>query len=374
MDSITSKVLPVSVIALGLTMAGCSTTQTSESTAASGDLSSSLMKKDQTISSLESRIGNLEGDLARERSISTDMQAHASQSTMSGGDQLLPPNAKAGECYARVFIPPQYRTDTEQVLRSEASERLEIIPAKFETGQEEVLVKEASERLELIPATYGMVEERVLVKPASTRLVAVPAEYKTETEKVLDKPEHTIWKKGSGPISKIDESTGEIMCLVTIPASYKTISKRVLVSPPSTREDKIPAAYKTVKKRVMLTPPETRKIVIPAEYKTVKVTKMVSPADSKTFAIPAKYETLTKRSKVSDGYLEWRSVLCETNISNGLVQRLQTALDKAGQNPGVIDGILGWRTLSAVKSYQKEKGLPTGGLTMKTLDSLGVKP
>ena len=26
------------------------------------------------------------------------------------GEALLPPNAKAGECYARVFVPPKYKT------------------------------------------------------------------------------------------------------------------------------------------------------------------------------------------------------------------------------------------------------------------------
>jgi hypothetical protein len=51
-----------------------------------------------------------------------------------------------------------------------------------------------------------------------------------------------VWKKGRGPIEKIDAATGEIMCLVEVPATYK-----VMDTPPTTREVTVPAEYKTVK-------------------------------------------------------------------------------------------------------------------------------
>lgn len=75
-----------------------------------------------------------------------------------------------------------------------------------------------------------------------------------------------VWKKGRGPVEKVDHSTGEIMCLVEVPASYKTVKKTVMVNPPGTRTIDIPAEYKTVKKRVMVEPPQERTISIPAEY------------------------------------------------------------------------------------------------------------
>jgi hypothetical protein len=62
----------------------------------------------------------------------------------AGGD-LLPPNAKAGQCYARVYTPPVYKTKHEQVLKRDESESVSIIPAKFETVEETVLVREASQ-------------------------------------------------------------------------------------------------------------------------------------------------------------------------------------------------------------------------------------
>lgn len=287
--------------------------------------------------------------------------------------ELLPPNAKPGECYARLFIPPVYKTETEQVLKKQASETLEIIPAQYKWVEERVLVKEASERLEIVPAEYEWVEEKVMVEPAMTKIEEIPAEYEWVEEKVLDKPAHTVWKKGAGPVQKINHSTGEIMCLVEVPATYKTIKKRLLKSPPKTHKVEIPAKYKTFKKQILKTPPTVKKVAIPAEYTTVKVKKLVSAAQEKRTPIPAEYQEVKKTKKVAEGRMEWRPILCQTNMTPVLITALQEALQRAGYNPGPIDGSVGFQTLTAVESFQREKGLASGGLTMETLKALGVQ-
>ncbi len=239
---------------------------------------------------------------------------------------LLPPGAKPGECYARVFIPPKYKTVTEKVLVKEASEKIETIPPKYEWVEKKILIKEPSYILKKVPAKYEWREEKVLVKPATT-----------------------VWKKGRGPIEKLDNGTGEIMCLVKVPAQYKTIRKRVLVRPPS-----------------------TQKIEIPAQYKTIRIKKLVEPAKTVKIKIPAEYKTITKKVKVSDGKLVWRRVLCETNMTPATIARIQRALKRAGFDPGPIDGVYGKQTQAAVRKYQIAKGLARGGLTTETLRSLGI--
>jgi hypothetical protein len=174
----------------------------------------------------------------------------------------MPSYAKAGECYARVYIAPQCKTATEQVMTRAASERVEQIPAKYET-----------------------VQERVMVKPASKRMEEVPAEYKTVQEQVLVEPAHTEWRAGRGAVEKMDQATGKLMCLVEVPAQYKTVSKQVLVKPATTRE-----------------------VEIPAQYEMRSVQKMVEPAHQKHIEIPAEYKTVTKTEKVSGGYWEWEKV------------------------------------------------------------------
>ena len=296
------------------------------------------------------------------------------QAGSMGGAELLPPNAKPGECYARVFVPPTYKNETTQVTTREASERVEIIPARYEKVTEQVLVREASKKVEVVPESYEWVEEKILVKPASERIVEVPAVYDTVKETVVDRPAHTVWKKGTGPIQKVDYATGEIMCLVEVPATYKTVTKTVLKTPATTRRIEVPAEYTTVRKQVITTPATTREVTVPAEYKTVETQKLVAPAEEKRVQIPAEQASVTRTVLASEGRIEWQPVLCETNASPELIKSMQLKLRQAGRYSGKIDGKLNAQTMAAVRSFQLAKGLPTSGqLTMETLQVLGVR-
>jgi hypothetical protein len=288
-------------------------------------------------------------------------------------DSLVPPNAKPGQCFTRIWNAPKYETVTRRQLVEDAGERIEVIPASYKSGTKRVLVKEASERIETVPATYKTVTERVLVKPASTRLQQVPAVYETVATRVLEKPAHTVWKKGSGPIQKIDAQSGEIMCLVEVPASYKTVQKRVLKTPATTKTITIPAEYKTVEKRVVATAATTRKVSIPAEYKTIKTTEVATAAQERRIKIPARYKNVTSQKLVSEGSMEWREILCETNMTKSRIMDIQKALQAAGHNPGTIDGNIGADTMRAVNAFQRTKGLPVDKyLNMATVRALGV--
>jgi peptidoglycan hydrolase-like protein with peptidoglycan-binding domain len=101
--------------------------------------------------------------------------------------------------------------------------------------------------------------------------------------------------------------------------------------------------------------------------------KLVSPAVEKRIPIPAKHKMVAKQSKVSDARMEWRQVLCETNTTRDLVMQIQQGLQQAGYNPGPVDGVLGGATLSAIDAYQRKNNLPTGGLTIQTIEKLGIK-
>lgn len=314
-------------------------------------------------------------------------------------------------------------------------------PASYETVSEEVLVKAATENVSIVPAEYQMVEKSVLVKEASTKLVQVPAEYATVEEQVIDKPAHTIWKKGKGPIQKIDEATGEIMCLVEVPATYKTIKRTVLKSPARTETVEIPAEYatvsvrevvsaaseertpvpavyntyqkqvlkqeagfvwhevhntehpastrtgnkicltetqpeyKTVARTIVTQPAVSQTVEIPAEYKEVKVTKLVSAASESVTEIPAEYKTISRRELVTDGYMAWRSILCDTNMTRQRVADIQKALINKGYDIGELgaDGVIGASTIKAVNAFQQDNDLPVDQyLNIQTVKALGV--
>ncbi len=366
-------VTAAALVSLSVVMvAGCTKEATTVATATT-DAERMLRDKERRLAALESQLAASKSQVVElQKRVETGTTVVAAAPTGLGGD-LFPPNAKPGECYTRVLVPANYETKTEQVLKRAASARVEVIPAKYEWAEEQVLVREASERIEVVPAEYGYAEEQVLVKPASTRLVEVPAEYGWEEERILVKPAHQIWKKGRGPIERVDHGTGEILCLVEVPAEYRTVRKKVVKSPATTRTVEIPAEYKTVRKKVVKKPATTRTITIPAEYNTVKVRKMVSPPQEKRIPIPEEYDTVTRRVKITEEHMAWREILCETNANPGVIRDIQRALTAAGYNAGTPDGRLGQQTLAAVAAYQRAKGLPTGGLTLRTIESLGIK-
>jgi len=326
----------------------------------------------------------------------------------------LPESAKPGACYAKFFQ-----------------------PAQFEDKKTELVVREAAHKIETAAAKHEWVEEKVLISDASTKKVEVPAVYETVTDKILVRPAYTTWKKGRGPIERVDNATGEIMCRVEVPAEYKEVKRRVVKTAASTKTVEIPAQYKTVRKQKLISAPSqvkkdiaaekttyttrikisdatvgwrpvgtqgpgsltgeklcqaelaartkkiTRRVVdvpatvntmdVPAETKIVKVRKLISAAAEKRIEIPKETQVVAQRQQVSDEKLTWRSVLCETNATPGIVTGIQRALKTAGYDPGPIDGVIGRQTFAAIDSYQMKKGLARGGLTKDTLDALGVQ-
>jgi len=163
------------------------------------------------------------------------------------------------------------------------------------------------------------------------------------------------------------------MCLIEVPATYKTISKQVLKRPASTRTREIPAEYRTVTKRVVATEATTKTIEIPAKYSNVTVTEEVTPAQERRIAIPEKYTTVSSRQLVTDGKMDWREIMCETNTTPGRIMEIQKALKSAGFNPGPIDGGMGPSTIKAVNAFQRSKGLPVDRyLNVQTVNALGV--
>jgi len=358
-------------------LGGCASNMTGTDQVKS--LKNELVEKNQEISSLSDELKTTEKKLSQTEKSAEQAQFELEEQQRSMGQEklvttdLFPPNAKPGECYARIFIPSKYTYETETVLVHDPKETIKIIPARYETVEETVLVKEASTRLVVEPAQYKWVEETKIISPAKTKLVQVSAVYKIVKEKVLVREAHTEWKKGIGPIQKLNETTGEIMCLITEPDVYKTITKQVLKTPATTREIIKPAVTKTIRTRTMVSAPVTKEIDIPAEYGKIKVTQIVSPATSETIIQPAIYDTVRRRVMTNAGHLDWTQILCKTNMTEVKITEIQQALSKAGYDPGPIDGEIGAETMSAVNKFQANKKLAvTKYLTFETLQALNV--
>jgi hypothetical protein len=326
-----------------------------------------------------------------------------------------PATAESGICYHEHYQAPKFENKAERVLTAQASENVNAIPAKYNMVEERVLVKPASRKLIEVPAVYETVEERVLVEPAKSEwkkgrglvekldgstgeimcLVEVPAKYKlvkksvvksAAATKVIDIPAEYQTIK----VRKLVTDAKEVR--TSIPAKYEEVNRKVKISDakyiwhpvetpgefgPKTGnvicKKEIPAENKTVVRKVVKTPASFAKVAIPAKYQVKKVRKMVSDSKEIRTKIPEETNAVTKRVQVANARLEWHSVLCETNMSSDIIAQVQQALTSAGFDVGIADGVIGRQTLLAVDAYQRQKNLATGGLTMATLTSLGIK-
>ena len=286
----------------------------------------------------------------------------------------------------------QYEDVEERVLVKEASTEITDVPAVFETVEEKVMVEPAKsvwkkcsglvQRLDNspgeimcwveIPAKYEVIATKVLKTPATTKVVEIPAEYKTVsvrkmvkaamdkhnnipaeftdvTKQVKVEDARFGWFAGDDAVPQNAVETGQEICYIDRPAEFEIVEKRVI---------KTPASFETVE--------------VAPEYDVVRIEKLVSAAEEKRIQVPAVTEMVSKQVKVADSRLEWRRVLCETNMTKGIVTNIQKALTREGYEVGPADGVIGGATLRAVESFQMKNDLDRGGLTYETLDALKV--
>jgi len=305
---------------------------------------------------------------------------------------------------------------TEEILVKEEGNETKVIPPELEEIEKTVVIKPASKELVEVPAVYEEVEEKVLVEPEKTVwkkgqnpaqkvsgatgeimcLVKIPAKYKMIKKRVLKSPATT-------KIVDIPEETQIIKAkklikdarveYVPVPATYVSITKEVVDTNAtfkwlSTHDeaDKIwkytghqiclkeePAKTKEVTKSVMKIPAHIEEEVIPAVNEVITVQKLIAEAKTVRTPIEAEYKTVKKRKKISDTHMEWKRILCQTNMTKEIISRLQSALNDKGYKAGNPDGILGRGTRRALDQFQRDSELATGGITYETLNALGIK-
>lgn len=360
-------------------ISGC-TTMESETTMATGEGSNYASGPNSNVNDdLANALARVE--MAEADADAARAEARAAQAALQSGNvnnALFPPSAVPGHCYARVLLPASFENQTEEVLVKAESTLIEVSQPEYEWVTEQKLVREASSRIEIIPAEYKTITEKVMVKPESTRLISVPAQFEQVTEQIIDVAAHTEWRHGNDgsriEAARPDVSGGDVVRMVEVPASYKTITRTVQTSPPSVKEVTEPAEYKTISKTVVATPPKSRKIIIPAQYTNVRKLEMIKPGKSIEVKIPAEYKTITKRVKISEESLEWREVLCESDLTIEFVKTLQQQLLQEGYFDSPVDGIYQQLTQNGINRYAQNNGLPYSNdySTLEIANALGL--
>lgn len=280
------------------------------------------------------------------------------------------PNAKPGECYAKVIIPAQYEVTSEQVLVKPVSEKVSVTDVVFDEAEKYVIEKEGFTDIKAVPAKFREEIEEVEISkaiqtwmtdlgkkgiPASPALLAGaktngvsltgaavgacykeyynPATYEETTKEVLVKDESEEIKIAPAQFEETEETVVVKQASqkkVYRAAEYETIEQSVEVEPAKTVWKKsnnltsevislveVPAVFKTVAKTVLKSESAIDSVEVPEETTAIKVQKLVSDTTIDKVKIPAEYKTVKLRNKVSDASFTWTAGSVDTGTYTG---------------------------------------------------------
>lgn len=259
----------------------------------------------------------------------------------------LPPVANPGECYAQVKIPAQYAAGSQQVVKAEGFNTLDVTEPQFQRRTETIMTKEPSTRFVVRQPRYSRVSERILTRPGHDRLSVTPPQFSTVTENIQTSAPYLVWKRGNpGELQRqgyIIHSTAdgrlrapagsggyqggsyattqsggdscgpgcEIWCLVEEPGTSVTTTRRALTAPPRIVRTPVAPQYKTIEKQIVADPGGVEEIPIPAEYASIDVEDLVRPAEAYEVTVPPVMGQVQTKTLISPERYEWRRVLCQ---------------------------------------------------------------
>jgi len=233
------------------------------------------------------------------------------------------PNAQAGKCYAKCYVPDKYETVTEQIMLRPESEETSVEQPVFETVTGQYVSKESCLRLVPEPAVFDIVEEKILIAPPGRK--TNPAAYQSVQEDVLLKPATRSYAVTEAVFETVEapvEIEPAYMLLEVLPQRYEPVTENVEVRPAATKwirkksdrnclgadpDDcfvwclvEIPAQYQTVFKQEPIgcegeDPNDcVRYTPVAAKTSPKPVQKVKTPAAATERMEPAEYRSITK--------------------------------------------------------------------------------
>jgi len=114
-------------------------------------------------------------------------------------------------------------------------------------------------------------------------------------------------------------------------------------------------------------------VEIPAVSEMREVDQLVEPAKQVKVPVAAEYAEVPTQQLAEKGCYQWRQILCDNNMTENTITKLQTALGNKGYYQGQPSGKFDDDTLAAVNAYERANNLPIDGyLNIETVNSLGI--
>ncbi|HTI66206.1 MAG TPA: peptidoglycan-binding domain-containing protein [Caulobacteraceae bacterium] len=289
-----------------------------------------------------------------------------------------PPNARPGECFGRVILPPVYGDAAQRVLEQ---------PAWTETVRGRPIVDKVVRKVLVRPAQTVRVRTRPVYRnevswverPGRLRTVREPDRYRIVRDKVLVEPGHAEWRPSSAPLAygesagqTVLQPTGEVMCRVWVPARYAYSSRKVLVERGRAYQVRGPASRKKVVRRVLVRDGGWTERTVAAVYRNEIVRREVREGRSQVISHPAVYSSVHRQVLVRAESPGWARVVCGGAIAPAWMAALQQRLIAQGFDPGPPDGVGRPQTYAALRLYQRAHKLAQGQITVETAQALGL--
>lgn len=292
---------------------------------------------------------------------------------------LPPPNARPGECFGKVILPPVYGTSHQRVLQHPAWTETRRSRAVVERSRRLVLVRPARVERVRVPALYRT-ETSWIERPGAREWVHEPARYEIVREKVMLEPGHAEWRRQSAPLAygenrygqTLVEPTGEVVCRVWVPARYGFTERKVQVSPGRSYAVEGAPRHQRVVRKVLVRPAGWSERRVPALYRTQVVERVVRAGKPVVIQHPAVYGQAETQKLLREEGPGWAKVLCGGAINPAFMARVQEALIDRGFDPGPPDGVGRPQTYGALRQFQRQRGLAQGQLTEESARALGV--
>lgn len=301
----------------------------------------------------------------------SDAASESSHSPEDGNLVHTNETLRPGQCYVQAAVYPQPAKQQQEIVIKDATKALSVVPSRISDGYQQVVTKQSHLMYEVTPPKFKKITEKIMVKPEIQKNRIVPAVYESQQQEVIVEEARSVLEPCSAAGSAYAHSTGvRSFCTKEIPAKTQFVEKEVLVSEERVETYVEPAKFKTVTRWELMTPANVKKTKTAPEVERVPYQEVLEQETIEHQYKPAVTRELDVIKYSGQAKIVTRQAVCDSNLNNNLLKRLQTALNSAGYNAGAADGYIGEKTITALTRYQKDHGLAVGAITYESLDKL----
>lgn len=279
-----------------------------------------------------------------------------------------------GQCWVYAQVKHKAVKENIDVLIQDSTTKITVTPAELKRGLTTVVTREGAVTYKIIPAKYKQVIEQVVVRPEVVRYKVEPAVYAQKEVEVVVEQARSVMEPCETSGTQFSKGTGvQAFCSSLVPQKTRKIIRKELIKPEMTRMIVEPAETREVTRWVVVAPAQAVSVDVQPETERLDVENLVSAESVTLNDVPPVTKSMVVTRYEGEAKVVSRRAVCDADMTKDLIKIVQRKLLDRGYYPGRLDGIVGTRTIDALKEYQVANALAVGALTYESLQQLGVE-